>query len=67
MKYHVWSIEHTAWWKPNKQGYTRNKKEAGIYTQTEAFRICRGANLYLNDSKPPNEALVPMQEEQKND
>lgn len=42
----IWSLEHEAWWKPGKSGYTRNVLEAGRYTQLEAIEICHEANLY---------------------
>jgi hypothetical protein len=62
VKYLVWSVEHTAWWKPNHCGYTRDRSEAGTYTLEEAEKICRGANLIHNDFDNPNECIVPTQE-----
>src|SRR5258705_490703 len=36
ISYLLWSLQHTAWWKPNAQGYTGDRREAGRYTQAEA-------------------------------
>lgn len=45
-KYHVWSLEHAAWWKPNSMGYTHKIEEAGKYYLEEAESICASANLF---------------------
>lgn len=41
--YLVWSNEHNAWWRPNRQGYTINRRVAGRYTRDEAISICAHA------------------------
>lgn len=43
--YLIWSNEHCGWWKPGRSGYTREMKEAGLYSRDEALRICRQAVL----------------------
>lgn len=52
----IWSIEHTAWWNPNWQGYTHNYSTAGRYTKKEAFDICNKANW-----RSLNEVPVPAE------
>ena len=54
----IWSNEHRGWWKPNRQGYTEERKEAGIYTEEEALEIVEGANIGLKDI--PNESMVEI-------
>lgn len=59
--YLIWSNEHSAWWKPNKQGYTTIIEEAGKYSVNEAKEIAAEANAPQN--KEPgqdfdNEVLV---------
>lgn len=56
--YKIWSNEHQGWWKPNKSGYTQNRKEAGIYSEAEARDIVESANIGLKDI--PNEAMVEI-------
>lgn len=34
--YHLWSNKHSAWWRPNSQGYTQDVAEAGLYTEADA-------------------------------
>jgi hypothetical protein len=43
-EYFIWSIEHTAWWRPKKSGYTSSWSCAGRYTKEEAFKISARAN-----------------------
>ena len=57
----IWSIEHSAWWRPNKIGYTQKKSEAGAYTFEDACRIVRNANHYLAFFEPPKEAMVRIE------
>jgi len=40
----IWSIEHTAWWKPNSRGYTTDQGAAGFYTRLEAQKIVDGSD-----------------------
>jgi hypothetical protein len=37
--YLIWSFEHHAWWRPERQGYTDNMADAGRYTAREAGEI----------------------------
>ena len=57
----VWSIEHQAWWKPNRSGYTQKKEEAGRYEFYEAWSIVLSANEFSKEN--PNESMVPVIEE----
>jgi len=58
----IWSNEHNAWWMPNEAGYTQSKKKAGRYCFAEACGIVAGANRFIKDSQPPNEAMVEVVE-----
>lgn len=58
----IWSIEHNAWWAPHHLGYVQDKKEAGLYTYTEALEIVRGANQYRSDDQKPNEAMIKAED-----
>jgi hypothetical protein len=51
----VWSIEHDAWWAPNRIGYTRELHEAGRYPEAEAAEIVTRANI-----RHFNEAAIPF-------
>lgn len=46
-KWLIWSIEHGAWWKPDRNGYTSKFKEAGRYTYEEALELVTHANWNL--------------------
>lgn len=41
--YLIWSNEHLGWWKPGKNGYTRDLSKAGHYSYHQAIEICRAA------------------------
>ena len=45
-KYYIWSVEHHAWWKANKRGYTTEINHAGMYDKKEAEEICHDANMF---------------------
>ena len=55
-KWYIWSIEHGAWWKPNRCGYTAEKSLAGTYSLSDALEIVKSANIANNDM--PNEAMI---------
>lgn len=55
MKYAIWSVEHQAWWRPGKFGYTPYAHEAGLYSEDESFEILRDANRF----REIQECLVP--------
>ncbi len=55
----IWSNEHQAWWRSNQNGYTQNRKKAGIYSKYKALEIVESANIGLNDV--PNEAMIEVQ------
>lgn len=61
-EFYIWSFEHQAWWKPDRNGYTNNRMLAGRYSLDEALRICRDANCWFSGltlDKAPAEAMVP--------
>ena len=55
-EYVIWSIEHDAWWKPARTGYTRELVEAGIYAEREARAIVQRANLVAF-----HECMIPVE------
>lgn len=36
----IWSHKHRAWWRPQRCGYTTDLLQAGLYTKTEATKLC---------------------------
>lgn len=52
----IWSIEHDAWWRPGKCGYTCKLEEAGRYAREEAAAIVEGANIVSF-----NECMIPIE------
>ena len=52
----IWSIEHTAWWRPGRCGYTRKLAEAGRYSRAEAADIVEDANIASF-----NECAIPLE------
>lgn len=57
IKWLIWSNEHHAWWRPNCQGYTQHKKDAGRYSWSDALDIIDTANYATEDD--PYECLIP--------
>lgn len=57
-EYVIWSEEHSAWWAPNQNGYTRWLKQAGRYSLAEAQEIVFRANQYLGKDVL-NEVYLP--------
>jgi hypothetical protein len=51
----IWSIEHTAWWRPGRWGYALSLEYAGRYTRTEAEAIVADANIVSF-----NECMIPV-------
>ncbi len=61
MAYLIWSIEHTAWWRPDGWGYTSSLAEAGRYEREEAERIVRSANVVeVHECLIPDTAVAPI-------
>lgn len=56
----IWSIEHCAWWKANRHGYTMIKKDAGKYSFDEAREIVNDANAFTKNI--PMESMVEVVE-----
>lgn len=50
--YYIYSFEHGAWWKPNKNGYTDSLDKAGKYTKEEAYKMCAFANWVSLEEVP---------------
>lgn len=57
----IWSNEHSAWWKPNQNGYTTDITGAGRYAYNVALEICKGANAHNKDAGVPNETMIPFE------
>ena len=52
--YRIWSVEHGAWWAPNRRGYVIRASAAGLYTREDAAEICAGSNTHeLDDIMVP--------------
>lgn len=56
----IWSIEHGAWWAPNRNGYVKHRGQAGRYSYLAAQEIVKSANIGNRDI--PNEAMVEVEE-----
>ena len=54
--YVLWSIEHTAWWRQHRRGYTRDLRSAGRYSLEEAREIVRDANIVSFE-----ECMIPVE------
>jgi hypothetical protein len=54
VNYLIWSIEHGAWWGPNRRGYTQDVRTAGRYSYEVAVDIVEDANV-----AGVNECLIP--------
>jgi hypothetical protein len=57
-KFLIWSIEHKAWWMPNRHGYTQIKENAGRYSFNEALDIVEEGNMAPECVNFPHEAMV---------
>lgn len=56
MEYLIWSIEHGAWWRPDRCGYTLRLHEAGRYALEDARQIVKDANIVHF-----HECLIPLE------
>lgn len=45
MTYLIWSIEHGAWWGPNRRGYTQDVRQDVRYSFEVAQDIVADANV----------------------
>lgn len=61
--YLVWSNEHSAWWGPNRCGYTRVIASAGRYSRAEALTIAgtRDGGWHVSKGNP-DEIAIPEQD-----
>lgn len=57
--YLIWSNEHRAWWRPNRQGYTIHLKAAGRYTREQAIAESRVRDQRPGEIMPE----IPVREE----
>ena len=48
-KYLIWNLERGQWWKPAEHGYTSDIKQAGLYSESDAIRIIRNANVIRDE------------------
>lgn len=58
--WYIWSIEHDAWWKKDGNGYTNIFDLAGEFTYEEACRIVENANIGMERTDRPNEAMIAV-------
>lgn len=56
-RWYIWSMEHNAFWAPNRSGYTVRRDSAGTYSYADATEIVRNAN-YGRDINLPHEAMI---------
>lgn len=56
-RWYIWSMEHNAFWAPNRNGYTTRRDSAGTYSYEEATEIVRNGN-YGTDINHPYEAMI---------
>ena len=52
----IWSIEHNAWWAPDRHGYVRDVLRAGRYPRHEARAIVHDANIVAFE-----ECMIPVE------
>lgn len=60
----IWSMEHRAWWAPERNGYTRYRAKAGRYSFDEAKEIVQGGNMGAAPDFP-HEAMIASQPQEK--
>lgn len=49
----LWSNDHSAWWGPNRCGYSPNLLDAGVYTEGEAKRLEAIVSPRTGSNLPP--------------
>jgi len=54
----IWSEEHRRWWGPGRSGYVDQLEQAGRYSEAEARRIEKEANIPM-DAPEFNEVAMP--------
>jgi hypothetical protein len=58
----VWSHQHGAWWRAGRCGYTRDRRQAGLYCRAEAVAICADAGAGGRPGEPPAEIVVRLED-----
>lgn len=58
--YVIWSNEHSAWWGPNRHGYTTVLSGAGYYSRAAAISIARDARGGWRKGENPPEIAIPL-------
>jgi len=56
-KWLIWSHEHQAWWRSDRNGYTDLREQAGEYSLKEAMQICENSNCWCTNE--PQETILP--------
>jgi hypothetical protein len=64
IEFHIWSIAHQQWLKPEGQGYAPDLPEAGLFPKSRAIEICNEAGLNekgfpKKPSSPPVNSVPP--------
>ena len=60
-RWRIWSMEHNAFWAPNREGYTTQRDGAGIYSYEDATSIVRNGN-YGTDKNRPHESMILVED-----
>lgn len=58
--YVIWSNKEKAWIQPAYMGYTKNKREAGVFDKEDAYAIVQQENEGQSDEEVPNTTIVPV-------
>ena len=65
----IWSHKHSAWWGPDRAGYTTSIAHAGVYDEAEALDIERSSAGYAperSEGRPLmhciTDGVAPMRE-----
>lgn len=56
MRYYVFDLERSMFWKANRRGYTEDYKEAGLYNYEEASQLVK--DDIMNHTRMIEEAAI---------
>lgn len=59
-RWYIWSMEHNAFWAPDRNGYTNRRDSAGTYNFVEATEIVRNGNYGVGPNTP-HEAMIQVE------